>query len=282
MEETWALPSEKDVLWYEEHGWWISPEIVDHTVLDEAWFSAERYYAGEHDFSLLRDIGTGWTPSDGDVLRQNDYVSLQMEEIGRLVRHPVVAATAARLARTPSVRLFHDQLVYKPPARDRDQTRVGWHTDIAYWKTCSSRNMITAWIPFEDVTIDMGPMEMFDGSHRWEGGDSLATFHDADGANEAMSRLRAGSSEPTPIVLRKGQVSFHHCMTIHGGRNNLSTVPRVALAVHMQDDANHYVSHQNADGREAAHLTDALCRRDENGRPDYRDADVFPQLWPTE
>lgn len=274
------LPSERDIEFYEEHGWWVSPPIVTEDEIDDARFGAERYYGGERDGVLLLEAGTDWTEARGNILRQNDYVSQQIEELRCLVHHPLVAQTAALLARTPEIRLFHDQLIYKPPGAAPSEVTVGWHTDIAYWNTCSSRNLITAWIPFQSVTADMGPMTVLDGSHRWGGNDRLEFFHDADlGRIESLIQHDGHGLDPVPLLLDLGQVSFHHCRTIHGSRPNTSDRPRVALAVHMQDETNHYVGTPDKDGKPPSHLNDFLCRRDERGRPDYRDAEICPVLW---
>jgi hypothetical protein len=45
------LPTEQDVRFYEQHGWWISPPIVPDDLIDDARFGADRYYAGEKDES---------------------------------------------------------------------------------------------------------------------------------------------------------------------------------------------------------------------------------------
>ncbi|MFD9601988.1 phytanoyl-CoA dioxygenase family protein [Streptomyces sp. NPDC059970] len=274
------LPTEKDVQFYEEHGWWTSPPILAEEDIEEASYGASRYYCGERDANLLLELGTDWKETHGDVLRQNDYVSLQIEELWRLVHDPLVAASAAKLARTPDVRLFHDQLIYKPPQVEPEQSSVGWHTDIAYWSTCSSRNLITAWIPFQPVTNDMGPMMVMDGSHRWEGNDRLEFFHEPDHAR--IERLIEGpgpAADPIPLVLDLGAVSFHHCRTIHGSGPNTSNRPRVALAVHMQDHSNRYEPTTGANGNKLSHLNDFLCRTDASGNPDYFDPDVCPMLW---
>jgi ectoine hydroxylase-related dioxygenase (phytanoyl-CoA dioxygenase family) len=274
------LPTEQDIQFYEEHGWWISPPIVTGEEIEEARFGADRYYSGERDAVLLLDAGTDWNPSRGDVLRQNDYVSLQIEELWRLVHQPLIARTAAMLARTPEVRLFHDQLIYKPPQVNPSFATVGWHTDIAYWKTCSSRNLITAWIPFQTVTEDMGPMTVLDRSHRWGGNDRLEFFHEP---NLDLIEQRIDSDgdrmAEVPLLLDLGQVSFHHCRTIHGSRSNHSERPRIALAVHMQDEVNTYVSTVDASGKRLSHLNDFLCRKDAGGDPDYADPGVCPVLW---
>jgi ectoine hydroxylase-related dioxygenase (phytanoyl-CoA dioxygenase family) len=274
------LPTQEDVSFYEEHGWWISPPILAEEEIEEARFGVERYYSGERDSVLLLEAGTDWTEARGNVLRQNDYVSLQIEEFRRLVHHPLIAAAAGKLARTSEIRLFHDQLLYKPPQARPSDTVVGWHTDIAYWKTCSSRNLLTAWIPFQSLTEEMGPMMVLDGSHRWGDNDRLEFFHESD-HEKIIARIERHGAEitPIPMILERGQMSFHHCRTIHGSRANGSNQPRIALAVHMQDRANRYVRNIDDKGRPVSHLNDFLCRKDASGNPDYRDEAICPVLW---
>jgi ectoine hydroxylase-related dioxygenase (phytanoyl-CoA dioxygenase family) len=274
------LPGDRDIEFYEEHGWWISPPIVTPDEIEDARFGVDRYYSGERDARLLLEVGTDWTEARGDVLRQNDYVSLQIEELRRLAHHPVVAATAARLARTSRVRLYHDQLISKPPRESLADTAVGWHTDIAYWKTCSSRNLITAWIPFQPVTADMGAMMVLDRSHSWSGNDRLEYFHESD-LDAIATRVQSHGAklEPVPFLMDLGQVSYHHCRTIHGSRPNHSSSARLALAVHMQDEANHYVAATDENGKRLSHINDFLCRKDATGNPDYFDPEVCPVLW---
>jgi len=45
---------------------------------------------------------------------------------------------------------------------------VPWHFDAHYWASCTSQNMLTAFIPFHDCDEEMGTITMVDGSHEWE------------------------------------------------------------------------------------------------------------------
>ena len=279
-EQIALLPSNDDVAFYREHGWWVSPPILADEEIEATLYGMERYYAGERDTPLGVDPGTDWTEEKGDVLRQNDYVSLQMDEFRDLVHHALIAATAARLCGSPEVRLFHDQLIYKPAHAKALDTIVGWHTDRAYWATCTSEEMLTAWVPFQDCTEDMGPLAVLDGSHRWVGNEGLKTFHDPD-LKKLEERIRTQGHEKkvVPLIMKKGQVSFHHCQTIHASFPNTSDRPRLAFAIHMQDRDNHYRRVLGPDGKLITHINDILVTRDANGDPDYTDPAVCPVLW---
>ena len=280
-EQLSLLPDDAAVQFFHEHGWWISPVCLDGDLLDDAGFGVERYHVGERDWSLPVDLGTDWTSSRQERLRASDYLSLQMEELRRLVEHPVVPAMAARLARTAEIRLFHDQLLYKPPSDPGSSTAIGWHTDKSYWHSCSSAQMLTAWIPFQDSSAEMGTLAVYDGSHRWPHDDDLQNFASRDlGSIEDRLKDEFGAAEPIVLELRRGQVSFHHCRTIHGSRPNASGQVRIACAVHYQDAANRFNARPGRNGRMATHINDALCRRGGDGLPDYSDPAICPRLWP--
>lgn len=276
------LPAEEDICFYEEHGYYVSKRIFTDEELDDAIYGSERYYAGERDYVFpLRGGYLDWKPEDGYGLRQNDYVSLQNEEIRRLVESPLIGAIAACLSReTKGIRLFHDQLIWKPPGGRGGDSIVGWHTDRAYWLTCTSERMLTAWIPFRGVQARSGTISVIDGSHKWSGAEAFKTFRDRDlSALEARCQTGGAKIVEVPIELERGQVSFHHCRTIHGSHPNIDDRPRLALAVHMQGSDNRYVKHRDRTGNPILHINDTLCRMLDNGEPDYADANICPVLW---
>ena len=278
-EQLALLPTEEDVAFYEEHGWYISPKIIPDEVIDRAMEGAEKFYRGERDGTLPVDTGySNWKPEDGDIVRNNEFVSLQKEELRQLALHPIIGAIAARLARSHSIRLLDDQLVYKPP--QTIQTAVGWHADRAYWATCSSHNLLTAWIPFHDCDEARGPLVVIDRSHKWSGTEHLRSFSDPnlDGWSEKF-RQEGKQVVKVPMALKKGQLSFHHCWTIHGSYPNRSDRFRLALAVHLQDGDNHYQAYRNRQGKEIHIFDEQLCRKLTNGDPDFSDPAVFPTLW---
>jgi ectoine hydroxylase-related dioxygenase (phytanoyl-CoA dioxygenase family) len=280
MKDDWTFPEKADVTFYEEHGWWVSPQCLSDSLIDELIYGAERYYANERDTPLAIDLPTDWTEEKGNILRQNDYVSLQMNEFRNILIESQLAATAGILAGTSSIRLFHDQLLYKPPGVEGPQASVGWHTDRAYWQTCTSTSMISAWIPLQDSTAEMGSLAVFDGSHLWEEDTSFRNFHSGDMTNLRQRLEDRGLPVQEKILeLRKGQVSFHHCKTMHGSYPNRSPRPRLAFAVHFQDATNAYVAAQTVDGKQVIHFNDLLCRRDANNQPDYADPEICPLLW---
>jgi hypothetical protein len=69
--------------------------------------------------------------------------------------NPLLGAIAARLSGSREIRLWRDQMIFKPTDLTGSKTSIGWHTDRAYWKACSSANMLTAWVPFQNCDESM-------------------------------------------------------------------------------------------------------------------------------
>jgi hypothetical protein len=276
-----SFPTVTDIETYVSRGFVTSPKIIPQELLEEALFGVERYYAGERDWPLPISGGyLDWRPSDGDCVRISDYVSLQCREFRELVCGSDLGRVFSALSTSDTIRLFHDQLISKPPGQGTKST-VGWHVDAAYWKTCKSPNMLTAWIPLLPYDEEMGPITMLEGSHTWPGYDWMTTFNNRDHAS-LEDRIRASGHPitPTPVLIEPGQVSFHHGRMIHGSKPNRGTRNRVALTVHVQCGDNRYQRHIGPDGEVAAHVNDALCRSNSDGDPDYRDPDICPVIWP--
>lgn len=273
------LPTDEEVRDYHQHGWYHSQTVFTDDEIDAALRGSERFYAHGIDDPGIPGLAGFQPTGQYNGLRKHDYASLMNRELTALVRHPLLAAIAARLAETPQIRLWHDQLLFKPTDDPQKKANVGWHTDRGYWKTCASTNMLTAWIPFHDCDDAMGTITMIDGSHRWPDNTNTLDFfsNDLDGLEK---KFDTGGREVirVPMNLKKGQVSFHHCLTIHGSGPNRSPAPRRSIAVHLQDSSNHWQEYHYADGRLATHDNDKLVRT-RDGHPDYTDPTICPTLY---
>ncbi len=278
------LPSESDVAHYREHGWYISKKIFTDEQLDAAIDGQEKYYAAELepcDIEGLNEFIRNWGPKGdyGNALRKFDYASFFRQELRAIVTSEIVGAIAARLAGTDEIRLWHDQLLYKPPMKPGEKTNVGWHTDRGYWKLCTSSNMLTAWVPFHDCDEEIGTITMVDGSHQWPDNTEALDFFSDD--LDALAQKFQTGGKPVdfiPMRLERGQASFHHCLTIHGSGPNRSNQPRRSVAIHLQDGANRYQDAVHPDGSPVEHFNTRIARQ-VDGKPDFADPRAFPTLW---
>ncbi|MFT6053542.1 MAG: ectoine hydroxylase-related dioxygenase (phytanoyl-CoA dioxygenase family) [Roseivirga sp.] len=278
------LPSQPDIAFYKAHGWYITPEIIDPNIIDNAKAGALEFYEGKVDNTLLNDDKiANANYNEKASIHNNEFVTLQKNSLAELGFHPLILATAAILSNSNEVRLFADSLITKKPTLPNAKTNtVGWHTDKAYWPTCSSNELLTAWIPLQDCSIDMGPLFHIDKSHSWKDNVDLKRFYSFNkqelGDLESYLKEEIPNHKEIPMLLKKGQVSFHNCNTIHASRPNISSVDRMALAVHFQDQTNEYKKVFDTDGNLISIGYDQLCRKDKDGNPDYRDPNIFPVL----
>ncbi|HZM74466.1 MAG TPA: phytanoyl-CoA dioxygenase family protein [Candidatus Limnocylindrales bacterium] len=289
-EERELLPSEEEVEFYVEHGWYLSKKLFADAEVDELVEASERFYAGGRDRALpIRPPKLAyWEPSHGPVQRHNDYIHYESDTIARILRKPIIGAVAARLAQADEIRIFQSTLIYKPPRPDEPTNVVPWHFDRHYWATCSSDNMLTAFIPFHDCDEEMGTITMVDGSHQWKetGNDDTTVRHFAERDNDDLELKLAQNAgfnntevRKIPMLIPKGCMSFHHCRIYHGSGGNRSANPRRAISFHLQDGANEYRRFELSDGTVISYNHDVLVRKTSDGWPDYADPTYCPVIW---
>jgi ectoine hydroxylase-related dioxygenase (phytanoyl-CoA dioxygenase family) len=117
-----------------------------------------------------------------------------------------------------------------------------------------------------------GSVSFIAGSHRWDVA-GLDFFSQDLSAMEAELARQGHRVDIRTTRMKRGQVSFHHCRTVHGSGPNFGTEPRRSLAIHLQPGDNHH--RPSAD----SHLNNRMVRL-RDGVPDYTDPQVCPQLWP--
>jgi len=279
-----VLPSQDEISAYEQKGWYVSPMIIPDELIESAKKGAYAIYRGEKNRDCPPIEGpANDTFDETKVLMNNEYACMQRSEIWDLVSMPVISAIAARLARTHEIRLFADALMCKFPSKNVKEGVFGWHTDKAYWPSCSSNDMLTAWIPLQDVTIDMGPMHVIENSQNWEMDEALKSYC-AAGIKDLTAlemHLKQTNREyrNVPMTLKKGQLSFHNANTFHGSSANTTSIPRMTLTIHMQDASNVHVPAFNKNGDRILIGYERLAKKDDLGNPDYRDPAWFPVLW---
>jgi ectoine hydroxylase-related dioxygenase (phytanoyl-CoA dioxygenase family) len=272
------LPTPEEIVRYRACGYYISKPLFTDAELDRAIEASERYYAtldqqqialpNQKTYTLAWWKGTG-----ADKLRKNDFSTLVVPELDALLRKPVLGAIGALLA-GEDVRLWHDQLLYKPPSTVQAPQSVGWHTDHGYWKTCSSDQLLTAWVPFTAMNEEIGTIAFVEGSNHWPHNDHLNYFSSDLEGLERQFNTGGHPVVKTPAILARGQVTFHHCRTIHGSGPNLTPSPRRSLALHLQPASNRYRRYY-FNGRLWRHPNDDLtCKPD--GQPDYADPTYCP------
>ena len=155
--------------------------------------------------------------------------------------NPRLTSAVAELMGTDTVRVWHDQIQYKPPFKGGPTV---WHQDYPYWPVLEPADLVSAWVALEDADEENGCMSMVPRSHLWgaHGNGTVGIRTDNWGPDyDPQFPPKEESVEVVPCPTKAGEVMFHHCMTWHGAPPNRSERGRPAIAVHFMPGHTKYV-----------------------------------------
>jgi hypothetical protein len=150
-----------------------------------------------------------------------------------LLWQPAVTIPATQLLNA-DVRFWHDQLFYKPPKHGGG---VAWHQDYSYWTRTSPMAHLTCWVALEDATIANGCLHYVTGSNHWELLPVTELAGDMRAIKEALTTEQFEALQNAqPIELLRGQMVFHHPLTVHGSFQNTTDKSRPGAIINMLAD----------------------------------------------
>ncbi|MGW6276686.1 phytanoyl-CoA dioxygenase family protein [Kribbella sp. NPDC055071] len=213
-------------------------------VLDEETISAYRRdgvvrirnIIGADEAARFRDAAAAESAKASDnamgspIFKQHVNVWRDNAVLRELTLDPRLAAAATALAGVP-LRIWHDQLLIKPP---HNGAATEFHQDAPYWPHGGSRHSLSAWVALVDVPVERGCMTFIPGSqdHQNLRSQNLA---DRDDMFRAAPDLRW--EERLTIPLRAGDCTFHNAYLAHSATPNLTDDPRIAhVAIYLDAD----------------------------------------------
>ena len=146
-----------------------------------------------------------------------------------LTFHPGVGEAAARLLGVTTVRLWHDQALFKEAGgRETDA-----HQDQPYWPM-KEADTVTAWVPLDGVTEELGCMGYVPGSHRVGLRKFVNIFFGE--AYDILADPALAGAKPRFVEVPRGSVAFHHGLTVHLAKPNRSDrTRRVHTMIYFRD-----------------------------------------------
>lgn len=166
------------------------------------------------------------------------------EAYRNLLHHPVITGVAKALLGAPRLRLWHDQIISKPP---RENGHFHFHQDFYLWPL-QDPNILTCWLALDDVDPSNGSMHVLPGSHRdprfglesYEAEQAALRAAEAEGRTLEESPRQKMRHEPatigTSVNLAAGECMFHHCLNFHATPANLTDGQRRAhILIYMAD-----------------------------------------------
>ena len=146
-----------------------------------------------------------------------DYI-----DIRKLTFDQRVCKIASKLLDTEAIRLWHDQaLVKESGGRETDP-----HHDQPYWPIKETKT-ITAWIPLCDIDETNGQLGFYSGSHKIQDKKFINIFSGKVDENNFLETANVSPDQISYQVMKEGDVSFHHGLTFHRAKSNISNYDRI-------------------------------------------------------
>ena len=158
--------------------------------------------------------------------RYKHKTHLMLEWVDRLVHHPKVLGPVTQIL-GEDVLCWTSNFFLKEPG---DGAYVSWHQDSQYWNL-DPPEVLTAWIALAPSTQDSGCLRVIPGSHEGEEFSHRDTFDKANQLTRGQAIEGLDEASAVNIELLAGQMSLHHIKIVHGSERNISSEPRVGLAI---------------------------------------------------
>lgn len=144
-----------------------------------------------------------------------------------LVRHSAILDAVERLI-GPDILVFHVTVWLKEPGTEN---YVPWHQDATYFGLAPFEH-VTAWTALTPSTPENGCVQILPGTHN----DGQLGHRDERDHKAMLSRGQTltktlDDSAAVDLVMRPGDVSFHHTLAIHRSAPNLSDGRRIGVGV---------------------------------------------------
>lgn len=202
---------------WEENGYYVLRGAIDPETIDEAWDAYEAAIA-RGDVTLAPEKAAEDDPHPGRYLNPH----LKVEEIERLLKHPVLVNFSSMVLGRPAI-------PFQTIASHKGSQQAE-HSDSIHMTTYPVGYLAACWIAMEDIHADSGPLVYYPGTHRLpylfshDVGISPEDFKQrgygayVDHYEPAIQReIRDHGAKPEYFTARKGDVLFWHANLLHGG-----------------------------------------------------------------
>lgn len=196
-------------------------------------FDAETLvYYGKKISQKVEELNTNKNPLDvrdtyGKAFLQIFNLWREDDTIREFVLGKRLGKIAAELMQAEGARIYHDQALFK----EGGGGITPWHADQYYWPLATDKT-VTAWIPLQEIPLEMGPLEFSAGSHSIVEGRELAISDDSE--HLIAQKLRVTDFEHIIEPFDLGEVSFHSGWVFHrAGANQTDKMRKVMTIIFM-------------------------------------------------
>ncbi len=228
LRESYSL-TQDDIRYYQKNGFIKLKQVLDEETL--AYFNEEITKVVIEKNPLLgkpieeRNVFEQAFIQIGNLWRTNDLIK-------KLVLSERLGKIAADLMQVEGVRLYHDQALYKEPGK-KVKNITPWHADQYYWPL-DTDNTITAWIPLQKTTPEMGPLAFSMESQKHDFGRDLEISDESEA--KIQKALSDANLELVDEGFDAGEISFHGGWTFHRASANVSNKVRAVMTIIYMED----------------------------------------------
>ena len=131
----------------------------------------------------------------------------------------------------PNIQLQHSKSATKTPKKG--EGAFAWHQDFAFFPHTNT-DLVAVMVMLDDATPENGCMQMVKGSYK------LGLLnHSEEGLFNGRcqeKKLWEDKNNVVNITPKRGGISIHHCLTLHGSPDNISGKPRRGLVFQYRAD----------------------------------------------
>lgn len=152
------------------------------------------------------------------------------ETVKEIIFSKRLAKIAADLMQVKSVRLYHDQALFKEPGGGF----TPWHADQYYWPL-NTEKTVTVWIPLQKTGLELGPLEFSARSQTLTEGRTLKISDDSETLIQQKLTLNDFEKIAEPFDL--GEISYHMGWVFHrAGPNTTNHMRKVMTIIYMDKE----------------------------------------------
>ena len=233
---------------FAEHGWLVVRGAV---ALDRV-RELERAVDEIYDAHSPAPAGTVWEVAG---------VSRVSAAIAAHSRDADIAQRAAEVLGCARVKLLQDTVLVKAAGTGG---AVAWHQDHTYTGYLDPARAASVRLALTECDRSNGCLEVIDGSHAWGLLGDVRALTESRIADALGPTLARWHDRVIALELQPGDISLHHCLTLHASAENRSPRTRKTLITRLFDAACRLVPAHLPPGTgayfpvdDAGHLTDA-------------------------
>lgn len=221
-------PDQKRI--FDEKGFIIIKNLIKKNDLNKIKKKINNIFNLKYDTKIHPDK-IKWRNSDKNkkIIRSQCNLWKSDLSIAKIAMSKKIGEVAAGLMQWNGTRLNQDSLIWVLPKTGG----VSYHQDNPYQDWHTPGKIITAWAPLDDTSENGATLEYAVGSHKWGNGKRLKSFFSKNHKKIFLSKFKRKKIIFEKIILKKGDVAFHHGDIWHGSGKNNSNKQRISLSLHL-------------------------------------------------